>query len=1354
MADQYDENARNTGSAIADDDPLAELARIIGYERPAEAPPPPAEARDAVAAEPAPSDEIDLEAELMGEFEPAYQQPGPAYQDYDVVAEERPVEDAPAFDDQMPSDEEELALEDPGAEAFWSEAELALDPAEIAPSDDEFEIAEPDAPAASQESVPEWHAMPSDAPAIDEPETAAEPVEFTAGPESDEPASMPEDMPVDADVAASEIRDEPDDQAPLVADAYYPQRSVDEESDAFDAAPLQDAAPDEAIMAEDDWLSPQSEAEPDQAGNAYVDDAAPEAALSDSALFEVLENELSLGEDDFPGTSGEAIEPPSLPDGWDASADDAGFAAEAAPAAEDEAFAAEDEGLEPGRTTEEFEVSPESEGEAGFGAAAAEVPLPDEVPAFDSAALDAPEMLHDDARALAAEEEAEFDAEEEFFEAGYDAYADGPTFEDEPADVIGTEGDVAPGRDDVTEEDPGIFDNEAEAAAVAFETEDPGEVAARGDVPMRDPQPDFEPDADADVRESRAEVPALDDVLAEMSRFEIPDHAPAGPTVSIADHSDSQAAVAAAGAAFTGATLAGAGAMLAGESQPEARDAVDQQPAYADFADELSGDLDEFRAELDGDAPATAPAEEAGEQLPAHDNPEPNGFAAGDFDAEPLGGVAADRVPDEQASDYGDDAGAFDAADLAAYGETVHGDPTADEEAQPDYEAALPGGPVDDAIMDDGTDWLDYLAQDEDAAGPSEPAVHFAEASGDAIATDSATASDAFVPQKPLFAGPQPAALGEPVGAQEPADTGGEAPAFSEADWLSAIGIDESDLAIDEDDHPVEPQAVAAPAPREGAVLSFPGVPARPAAAEPELADDGAFGTGAFDETSIAETGNAPELVSDLDIPELPGDTSGDQDELDTVFESDLDREFADLVEAETADNYVPGAVAWQVGAAMPAGSGTGDQDYAELESDLDTTDVTEAAVYQRPHPVPVDADAPAGPAGADEAEGQERDRRIYYAAGLLGLVLVFGGGALAWNWVSGEGGSGGPVIIRADKEPVKVVPKDPGGMTVPNQDKAVYDRVAGSNPAGASQPRLVDSAEEPVDVVQRTIDPEILPLEGREQQETVGTEKNEARLTPGEDGEPSTAANDADEPLVSPRRVRTMIVRPDGTIVPREEEVAEAPTADEGQAAAGPASGSALNAAMDPSTVAGGATPGAENQASLSADRLENSAAAGTDGTSEGGEPLAPAQSVETVAIPNAPVPAARPADQPVNVVGGVTENGRVTSGGEAGAEGDLTRQVASAPAAEQGQAAANPGGYYVQIASQPSQAGAEASYNNLSRRYESIIGGRGVDYQEADIPGRGTYYRVRIPGGERAEAIDLCERLQAAGGSCLVTR
>jgi hypothetical protein len=76
------------------------------------------------------------------------------------------------------------------------------------------------------------------------------------------------------------------------------------------------------------------------------------------------------------------------------------------------------------------------------------------------------------------------------------------------------------------------------------------------------------------------------------------------------------------------------------------------------------------------------------------------------------------------------------------------------------------------------------------------------------------------------------------------------------------------------------------------------------------------------------------------------------------------------------------------------------------------------------------------------------------------------------------------------------------------------------------------------------------------------------------------------------------------------------------------------------------------------------------------------------------------------------------------------------------------------IQIASLPSEAEAQMSYKTLSGKFGSVIGGKGVDIKKAEIAGKGTYYRVRIPAGSRDAANAMCAQYKSAGGSCLVTR
>jgi uncharacterized protein with beta-barrel porin domain len=112
------------------------------------------------------------------------------------------------------------------------------------------------------------------------------------------------------------------------------------------------------------------------------------------------------------------------------------------------------------------------------------------------------------------------------------------------------------------------------------------------------------------------------------------------------------------------------------------------------------------------------------------------------------------------------------------------------------------------------------------------------------------------------------------------------------------------------------------------------------------------------------------------------------------------------------------------------------------------------------------------------------------------------------------------------------------------------------------------------------------------------------------------------------------------------------------------------------------------------------------------------------------------RPADQPLDVVN----------------EG-ATVAAAAEPVAVQ-EPAPVLGEFVMQIASQPSEAAAQASLQDLSSRFGSILAGRNYTIQRAEVEGKGTFYRVRINAGTRAEANALCQRYKSAGGSCFVTR
>jgi len=76
------------------------------------------------------------------------------------------------------------------------------------------------------------------------------------------------------------------------------------------------------------------------------------------------------------------------------------------------------------------------------------------------------------------------------------------------------------------------------------------------------------------------------------------------------------------------------------------------------------------------------------------------------------------------------------------------------------------------------------------------------------------------------------------------------------------------------------------------------------------------------------------------------------------------------------------------------------------------------------------------------------------------------------------------------------------------------------------------------------------------------------------------------------------------------------------------------------------------------------------------------------------------------------------------------------------------------MQIASQPTVESAQANYADLQRRYGSVLAGRTANIVKAEIAGKGTFYRVRVPAQSRNDAINLCTSYKAAGGNCFVSR
>jgi hypothetical protein len=95
-----------------------------------------------------------------------------------------------------------------------------------------------------------------------------------------------------------------------------------------------------------------------------------------------------------------------------------------------------------------------------------------------------------------------------------------------------------------------------------------------------------------------------------------------------------------------------------------------------------------------------------------------------------------------------------------------------------------------------------------------------------------------------------------------------------------------------------------------------------------------------------------------------------------------------------------------------------------------------------------------------------------------------------------------------------------------------------------------------------------------------------------------------------------------------------------------------------------------------------------------------------------------------------------------------DATETASVAPVA-------SGGGYAVQVSSQQSEDEAQSSFRTLQAKYPNLLGGRQPIVRRADLGAKGIYYRTMVgPFASADEATDLCSKLKAAGGSCLVQK
>ena len=330
---------------------------------------------------------------------------------------------------------------------------------------------------------------------------------------------------------------------------------------------------------------------------------------------------------------------------------------------------------------------------------------------------------------------------------------------------------------------------------------------------------------------------------------------------------------------------------------------------------------------------------------------------------------------------------------------------------------------------------------------------------------------------------------------------------------------------------------------------------------------------------------------------------------------------------------------------------------------------------------------------GYDDAPPRRR-LGVLAIAGIFALAVVGTAGAFGYRAVFGGTGTRvPPPVIKADTAPSKIVPEN----AAKDSTKVITERVNGAGE------KIVSREEKPVDIKDKIATP----------------------LYPPVTGQGGTALASAGNGIIDtePRKVHTIVIRPDQPLVADAASMRAAPPPQQGSPVAMP----------EPQQPRAAAPPLAPARASTAA------------------PPSAPEPPQRAAqAAPRAPAPPpAHSANAPLSLNPDAAPASRAP-----------TRVASSAPTSLAAAPSANPahaakGGYAVQVTSQRSEAEAQAAFRSLQGKYAGQLGGKAMFIHKVELGAKGTYYRAMVgPFATQAEASQLCSGLKSAGGSCLVQR
>ena len=336
--------------------------------------------------------------------------------------------------------------------------------------------------------------------------------------------------------------------------------------------------------------------------------------------------------------------------------------------------------------------------------------------------------------------------------------------------------------------------------------------------------------------------------------------------------------------------------------------------------------------------------------------------------------------------------------------------------------------------------------------------------------------------------------------------------------------------------------------------------------------------------------------------------------------------------------------------------------------------------------------------------------RPVFVMAATIAVGVIGIGAAFA---LKGHGSSPGEIkTIMAAAGPTKIQPPADAPQDATSQDSSILGKT--NQPAPT---KLVNREEQPVDLAQT--------VEQNARAAPSGAANVPVPLSPAQQQDAINAnpgASISDQGFnITPKKVKSISVRPDGTILPN----------DEPPVAAMPAPNPVRSADRN-APVARSSTPKSTSRVPTTPKPTQTADASDTSP-----QDLTPKAATTSRAVTTPKVVKKVKPPKPQRVATAETDNQ------------DATQAAApvAAPKADAG------GGWAVQLAAPTSEAEARSVSSKLGSKFADALSGHSLAFHKAASNGK-TVYRVRAGGMSKEDASSLCDKLKADGGSCFIAK